>query len=875
MAAASLLHRYFGSGWAFLVPYLAAYLLYRWLKWPVNPSTGAGGAGSLALGTWNLEPSLLHVFWMLHAVNVVLAAVALIEWLRMMPQNGDATPPSRFIPSGDGVVAAPSALPAEIPDPPAAHDGDDCEPVSAFGFQLSALLPWLLLALLFYLPGVYLEWPSDPWAHYGRINEWSTLQLISAHSAWSKSSYFLAYSLVGQIAPPTRQLFWLDLYYTAVCLLLCWQYFRLVRSIGLSERAAMLFVVLQAVLFGNNIFGFYRYYGISSSLFAQIGAVALVRVAIEFASAKLQIPNPKSQKGSAGTLQEEIEGTEDNFQGRGPKSTEGAGVFSPTNAHESIRIEVNPLSSLPSVRSSRGIAKGAEGTSTETRVVSQKETDATEGLATRGAEGSDGLSALAFKLKALSVALRAFIRPNRLGRSVAPSTSASSAISVLRSGSVRSHNPSMPAAHDSLRVSTSAGLLPPASCLLRTAACAALLVTLIAFNHPQGLGIAGLGLLAVAVWRLVEWRRSTIWWMLSAAIVLSVVAVLWFPRHPAIGQLYRPDGWLTAWYGFNVFAFSLPVGDRTLQIVGLFGLANLAAGLMLLRRNHIAGWLTITPLLALSLPFVAIPLTNALAQHNDPSNIVTFQRMLFAIPPGLALVALLEGKFRVPGPKSQGAAADASPNGTTEMESAAAGAGLGVGSFVGFSISRFPLFLLFILSLAALLLVPAKSPGYNRFWQACSVPPGDLCMTPVVETLDNPVFRLRWHENHASPPTLTTYGQGAAAVATGLTNLDFGYRNGWTNFKDVPWPYGLVARIAEIGEKGGSAWVLVPPTTALSSPYSLAGRLSGHWLPQAASLEYTAAPEVEKAVRQYGGRTLVNGPPAIYLLGNDRPPLGH
>ena len=36
-----LLISYFRSGWAFLIPYLAAYLLYAWLRWPVNP----GGAG--------------------------------------------------------------------------------------------------------------------------------------------------------------------------------------------------------------------------------------------------------------------------------------------------------------------------------------------------------------------------------------------------------------------------------------------------------------------------------------------------------------------------------------------------------------------------------------------------------------------------------------------------------------------------------------------------------------------------------------------------------------------------------------------------------------------------------------------------------------
>lgn len=34
-----LLRAYFRSGWAFLIPYLAAYLFYAWLRWSVNPST--------------------------------------------------------------------------------------------------------------------------------------------------------------------------------------------------------------------------------------------------------------------------------------------------------------------------------------------------------------------------------------------------------------------------------------------------------------------------------------------------------------------------------------------------------------------------------------------------------------------------------------------------------------------------------------------------------------------------------------------------------------------------------------------------------------------------------------------------------------------
>ena len=38
----TLLQAYFRSGWAFLIPYLAAYLLYAWLRWPVSAVTGEG-----------------------------------------------------------------------------------------------------------------------------------------------------------------------------------------------------------------------------------------------------------------------------------------------------------------------------------------------------------------------------------------------------------------------------------------------------------------------------------------------------------------------------------------------------------------------------------------------------------------------------------------------------------------------------------------------------------------------------------------------------------------------------------------------------------------------------------------------------------------
>jgi len=831
------IRRYFSSGWAFLIPYLTAYLLYYWLKWPVNPAdAGVKVRVASESGTW--VPCLLHVYWILHAVNVGLAAVALVSWWREQEagdrrqekgdgrqEAGDRRQSSdgltqrredaKALPAGfsqevakageEKPIACKQAPTASLPPVkwlglrflrfldftisrsssrfpafPLSRFAAALLP-SPFSLLLQRIAPWFLLALVFYIPGVYLEWPADPWDHYARINEWSWLHTVGEHSGWAKSSYFLAYSFLGQISPPTRQLFWLDFYYTGCCLLLCWQYYRLARVVGLGERASMLFVILQAVLFGNNIFGFYRYYGISSSIFAQIGAVALTRVAIEYASQKFQVPRLKFQGTGASPSVTSLN-TED------AESTESAGILGHEKAQDNTKA-----------------------------------------------------------LVPFFARLCAFLRQKQSAQPPAQLASESSAISVLKSGSVGSLGLDTPAAHGAVAAEQaptvscfppsafrfSSDLPSPVSCLLRAAACAALLAALIAFNHVQGLGIAGLGLLAVAIWRLIDWKRSMVWWLAAGALVLSVIAILWFPRDPALAG-YVHDGWLTSWYGFNLFAFRLPVGDRTLQIVGVLGLVNLAAGLLLLRRNSLVGWLTLTPLLALCLPFIAIPFAGALARHGDLINIITFQRMLFAIPSGLAIVALgaqIAGdkfqvlRLKVHGtgeddnrdgfntenterteatergkeisttdehglPRMQNVSLPSLPSVESSREIAETAEGYQIACkqaptvsrlrdfaisrfstrFPGFSFSRFPgllisrfsapllrsPFSLLLAFLTALLLVPANGPFYNRFWQALAVPPDDLQLKPVISIADSAAIRLQGvpHKRLATTPAV-------------------------------------------------------------------------------------------------------------------------
>jgi hypothetical protein len=491
-----MLQGYFRSGWGFFIPYLVMYLLYAWLKWPVNPGVGIQSG-------W--MPCLLHLYWFLHGLHLILGVLALRIWWRHKRRV-----------EGPGQAAG---LPA---------------PISSVA---QAAVPWFCLALFFWIPGMYLEWPSDPWEHLRRINEWQALDQVTAHSTWKKSSYFLPYSLTGHFPAAVSQLKWLNLYYTGICLLLCWQYYRLARVTGLGSRGSFVFVLINAVTFGNNVFSFYRYYGLSSSIVAQLGIVAVACLTLE-----------------------------------------------------AVRGSPTPTPRFP------------------------------------------------------------------LRRSVA-------------------------------------------GCLL-------LLLPLIAFNHLQGIAIVGLNLAALAVWRMLDWKRSAGYWILAAILVLSAAAILWYPRHAFLDSVYRTEGWLSSWYGFNFFQWNSPAAENAKYILGAAGLANLAAGLLLIRKNHVVGWLTLLPVIALAAPIIAIPFTSILAAYN-PAGIWTFNRMFFAIPAGLALVHWI-GQSRI-------------------------------ASAVGHRHGFLPV----ILVAMAAIVLPVQHPSYNRLAHSLVRTPDDLRMTPLIAMMQPVRERLR------------------------------------------------------------------------------------------------------------------------------------
>ena len=203
--AFKMLRSYFVSGWAFLIPYVVAFLIYYKFKLPLTIA-----------GTSLLVPTLLHIYWCIHIINLVLAFFAIYSLRR-------------------GAASE----------------------ITNFSSQVLSVAPWALLALMFYIPGTYLEFPSDPWEHLARITHWADSNTLQA--LYKSFGYSIPYSFLGTDSTYARFIR-LDLYTTGISLILCWQYFRLGVAVGLSNKFSLLFVLIQSVTIGNSTFSFYKYY---------------------------------------------------------------------------------------------------------------------------------------------------------------------------------------------------------------------------------------------------------------------------------------------------------------------------------------------------------------------------------------------------------------------------------------------------------------------------------------------------------------------------------------------------------------------------------------------------------------------------------------
>lgn len=618
----SLLTTYIRSGWAFLIPYLVVYLIYAWLKWPLN----ADGRETIDVlkveglrSTGLRPPCLLHVYWSMHALHIMTGALSLYAYWKntiIHRQRLD---------------------------------------------MLRQFILWLLLGMLFYIPGIYMEFPSDPWEHYARINRWKELASLGTAMGWfyKQTYYFFAYSLLGKL-PVLEQLRGLDIYQAALSLLLSWQYYRLARACGLRMGAAMLFTLAQSLLFGNDLFGFYRYYILSSSAFSQLGAIAAIRLAIHL-----------------------------------------------SNYYKSAPGDANP---------------------------------------------------------------------------------------ILR------------------------GRYTTVRCLLALV----LSLGLSGLNHVQGLAIGGLGIFAVMIWHAAKWGRRTFLGLVGLLLIASVGCSLLWARNPLIDSFYKANGWLNAWNGFDLFSTHSYAARRTMLILGGLGLLNLVAALALLRRNHIAGWLTVVPILSLQLAFLSIPLVNIFARAS-PDGIIAFHRLFFAIPAGLALVVHGQHLFDSAWLRAF-LTRKVSGRGLASPRPCCPG-----------SAGALP-FLLLLLVLFYLVVTPTRYPNCNRIWNAWSSVPMDLRMSNVlVDFYGNPAHQSGTSRTFVVTSAATSNVLQAYAPISSL----FSSQERLLHLPQPRSPSADLMRIEAFKSPVGSVlpFIVVPPQPGfVFTPQSLTGYLSGHWNPVEASL---------------------------------------
>ncbi|MEO6567539.1 MAG: hypothetical protein ABIO94_02150 [Opitutaceae bacterium] len=596
---------YYRSGWIFLLPYLGFYLLYVWIKGPLNPSLAASGASI---------PSLLDIYRALHGIHLVGAVAAVRHSIHDAPQGTER----------------------------------------AFTSTVWQIVPWCLLGLLFWLPGAYLEFPADPWEHFARINNWRELSTIGPSPGWfyKGHSYFFAYSLVGRLSADL-QVRGLGAYQAAVSLLLSWQYYRLAKACGLKRPAALLFTCAQALVFGNDLFGFYRYYGLASTTFSQIAATAAIRTAVSY------------------------------FQ--------------------------SPV--------------------------------------------ADTHSRLRFRAAFLATLLFA----------------------ILLAG----------------------------------------------FNHIQGMAIIGLGLLAASVHYIVRHRPRLFLSLTSLLAILSLLFTWLWPNRPLLDAM-RSGGWLNATFGFNLLSPSSPAFRRMVLILGTVGFANLAAAIFLIRRNHIAGWLTVIPVLALLLPPISMPLANAFGAVS-PTAIVAFHRFLFAIPPGLALFALGESIWskRLP-------------------ERAVMTARVIQGPAKSWR-NQIPLGLL-VACCALLVILPAGYPYHNRMWSALARTPDDLRFSALFAEF---IPKQLSQPTDPRAPLLLIASAGHSVGVQAYRPISSFFTNKDRLMHSAPdrSPAFDLERVraasATVNRDYYRVLRYLPLSSELFTPRSDSAILSGHWNPNEVALAYT------------------------------------
>lgn len=139
---------------------------------------------------------------------------------------------------------------------------------------------WTALTVVFFAPGIYLEYPSDPWEHLRRILAWDAVPSIAAHPSAFKFAYFFdwlaisSYPAVGRVLLNAVATAWqLGFAVSAYRL-----FGKLVPEYDVSWRR--LLTLTFVFFYGHNLFGI-RYYALSSTPLAIIAYLEAVGFVVD------------------------------------------------------------------------------------------------------------------------------------------------------------------------------------------------------------------------------------------------------------------------------------------------------------------------------------------------------------------------------------------------------------------------------------------------------------------------------------------------------------------------------------------------------------------------------------------------------------------
>ena len=133
-------------------------------------------------------------------------------------------------------------------------------------WELPHIIFWGLLLLAFLVPGAFLEYPTDVWAHLHRMSSFDPMLTVSESETPWKFSYFWGWTFLS-LVPMTLKRYFIDAYSTFWQMLLAIQLYRFARALGQNRSLSYLQVVGFFTLFGSNVFTF-RYYALSSTALA-------------------------------------------------------------------------------------------------------------------------------------------------------------------------------------------------------------------------------------------------------------------------------------------------------------------------------------------------------------------------------------------------------------------------------------------------------------------------------------------------------------------------------------------------------------------------------------------------------------------------------